>query len=200
MAINISHIIKNARKLKGYSLSALADIVNSSAGHLSDIENNKKFPGGELLISLSRTLEVDLLSQGSNAHHAKLVPVYGTVPAGWPEEPIDVVAEEVLDWIPVEGSINSIGALRVEGHSMAPEIRDGMYVLYIKDYDIKPGDVIVATDEFNRALVKQYVLKEGEPWLVSINQEYPSFKINENYRIVGRVFEKHDKSRVGRGR
>jgi SOS-response transcriptional repressor LexA len=83
---------------------------------------------------------------------------------------------------------------------MSPEIRDGMYVLYTRDYDIKPGDVIVATDEYNRAMVKQYALKDGEPWLISINPEYPSFKVNSSYRIVGRVFEKYDKSRVGRGR
>lgn len=135
-----------------------------------------------------------------NAQHANLVPVYGSVPAGWPEESAGVVEEEVIDWIPVEGSTHGVAALRVEGHSMAPEIRDGMYVLYVLDYNIKPGDVIVATDEFNRAMVKQYAMKEGEPWLISINPEYPSFRVNDHYRIVGRVFEKHDKSRVGRGR
>lgn len=135
-----------------------------------------------------------------NARQANLIPVYGSVPAGWPEEPANYVAEEALDWIPVEGSTHGVGALRVEGHSMSPDIRDGVYVLYTQDYNIKQGDIIVATDEFNRAMVKQYALKEGEPWLISINPEYPSFRINDHYRIVGRVFEKYDKSRVGRGR
>jgi SOS-response transcriptional repressor LexA len=137
---------------------------------------------------------------GYNARQTNLIPVYGSVPAGWPDEPIDRNETEAIDWIPVEGSIHGVGALRVEGHSMAPEIRDGIYVLYIQDYDIKQGDIIVATDEFNRAMVKQYVLKDGEPWLISINPEYPNFKVNDHYKIIGRVFEKYDKSRVGRGR
>lgn len=136
----------------------------------------------------------------SNARPANLVPVYGSVPAGWPEDQPGKTNEEALDWIPVEGSTHGVGALRVEGHSMSPDIRDGVYVLYIQDFNIKPGDIIVTTDEFNRAMVKQYALKDGEPWLVSINSEYPSFKVNDHYRIVGRVFEKYDKSRVGRGR
>jgi SOS-response transcriptional repressor LexA len=152
-------------------------------------------------LSVIQKLQAALGISESNAHSAKLVPVYGTVPAGWPDEHIDHVAEEeVIDWIPVEGSSHGVGALLVEGHSMSPEIRDGAYVLYIKDYNIKPGDIIVATDEYNRAMVKQYAVKDGEPWLISINPEYPGFKVNDSYRIVGRVFQKYEKTRVGRGR
>jgi SOS-response transcriptional repressor LexA len=136
----------------------------------------------------------------SNATPLNVVPVYGSVPAGWPDDQPVLAGEEVLDWVPLEGSAHGVGALRVEGHSMSPEIRDGMYVLYVQDFDIRPGDVIVATDEFNRAMVKQYALKDGVPWLVSINPEYPSFKVNQHYRIVGRVFQKVDKSKVGRGK
>jgi SOS-response transcriptional repressor LexA len=190
--------IKNEMKKQGLSEKRLGD----KAG----LTQNKvhRIIAGETqkldIESINRLNEALGIASDPNAHPAKLVPVFGNVPAGWPDDQPEIVGEEPLDWIPIEGSTHGIGALRVEGHSMSPEIRDGMYVLYTRDYDIKPGDVIVATDEYNRAMVKQYALKDGEPWLISINPEYPSFKVNSSYRIVGRVFEKYDKSRVGRGR
>lgn len=95
---------------------------------------------------------------------------------------------------------HEIGSVRVVGHSMSPEILDGMYVMYTMNCDIRPGDVVVATDGSNRAMVKQYALKDGEPWLDSFNPEYPNFKISGHYRIVGRVYEKVSKTVVGRGR
>lgn len=136
----------------------------------------------------------------ANARPANLVPVYGSVPAGWPADQVGVTVEEPIDWIAVEGSTNCIGALRVEGHSMSPEIRDGEYVLYTQDSDLKPGDWIVATDEFRRPMVKEYAIKDGEPWLVSVNPEYPSFKVNHHYQIVGRVIDIYSRRKARRGR
>lgn len=136
----------------------------------------------------------------ANARPANLVPVYGSVPAGWPCDQTGVTAEEPIDWIAVEGSTNCIGALLVDGHSMSPDIRDGEYVLYTQDSDLKPGDWIVATDEFRRPMVKEYAVKDGEPWLVSVNPEYPSFKVNHHYQIVGRVIDIYSRRKAKRGR
>jgi len=190
--------IKFEMKKQGLSEKRLADKAGLTQNKVHRIVS------GELqkldIDSINRLNEVLGIKNESNAHPANLIPVYGAVPAGWPDEQSNQTPEEAIDWIPVEGSTHGVGALRVEGHSMSPEIRDGVYVLYVQDYDIRPGDVIVATDEFNRAMVKQYAIKDGEPWLISINPEYPSFKVNDNYKIIGRVFEKYDKARVGRVR
>lgn len=127
----------------------------------------------------------------------KLVLVWDTVPAGWPDE-MSIVMGEPVDYIPVSGNGRNMGALLVEGHSMSPEIRDGEYVLYVQEYNIKPGDWIVATDEFQRSMVKEYAIKDGEPWLVSINPEYPSFKVNSHYRIIGRVIDIYSRRKARR--
>lgn len=188
--------LRKVRKARGLTLIQLGKILSMSHSYISFVENGDRAAEGVYKAALLSWMKND----DSNAAHTNMIPEYGSVPAGWPSCTIDQVAEEPLDYIPVKGSTNELGALLVEGHSMSPEIRDGMYVLYVKDYNLRPGDIVVATDEYNRALVKQYVIKDDEPWLVSINPEYPSFQVNEHYRIIGRVFEKYDKSKVGRGR
>lgn len=126
----------------------------------------------------------------------KLIPVYASVPAGWPCD--FVVSEDPIDYVPFEGNGRNMGALLVDGHSMSPEIRDGEYVVYVEDYDIHPGDKVVATNEFGKPMVKEYALKNGEPWLISLNHEYGHHKVNEHFKIIGRVIEIYSKRRVGR--
>lgn len=125
-----------------------------------------------------------------------LLPVYATVPAGWPIDPY--VSEEPIDYVPILGNGRNMGALQVEGHSMSPEIRDGEFVVYVEDYNIRPGDRVVVTNEFNKPMVKEYAMKEGEPWLISVNPEYENHKVNEHYKIIGRVVEIYNKRKIGR--
>lgn len=56
MAIKINELIKEYRKSKKLTLEKLAELVGSSSGYLSEIENGKKKPGGDLLLSLQREL------------------------------------------------------------------------------------------------------------------------------------------------
>lgn len=59
MTENIGKKIHDARKAKKLTLTNLASKIGSSAGYLSEIETGKKIPGGELLISLSRELQLN---------------------------------------------------------------------------------------------------------------------------------------------
>lgn len=126
----------------------------------------------------------------------KLIPVFTSVPAGWPCE--GYVAEEPLAYIPFESNGRNMGALLVDGHSMSPDIKDGEYVVYVEDYDFKPGDRLVVTNEFGKSMVKEYAIKDGEPWLISVNPEYGNHKVNEGFKLIGRVIEVYSKRKVGR--
>ena len=173
----------------------LAEISGYSTSLVSDVLNGKKTCTRRFF-----KMAIDgLLQSGyiADSPQITLVPVWDTVPAGWPAE-TDVVREAPIDYVPVVGSGKNMGALLVAGHSMSPEIKEGEYVLYTQDYDLKPGDWIVATDEFNRPMVKEYALKSDERWLVSINPEYPSFKVNSGYRIVGKVVDIYSRRKAKR--
>ena len=192
----IGQLLKEKRKLLKLNQEQVANIFKVSKDYVSKIEKGDRQPSDRTLLDIHKFLEGDK----SNARPANLVPVYGSVPAGWPCDQTGVTAEEPIDWIAVEGSTNNIGALLVDGHSMFPDIKDGEYVLYTQDSDLKPGDWIVATDEFRRPMVKEYAVKDGEPWLVSVNPEYPSFKVNHHYQIVGRVIDIYSRRKARRGR
>ncbi len=126
----------------------------------------------------------------------KLIPVFASVPAGWPVE--CYVAEEPLAYIPFEGNGRNMGGLLVDGHSMSPDIKDGEYVVYVEDYDFRPGDRLVVNNEFGKSMIKEYAIKDGEPWLISVNPEYSNHKVNEGFKIIGRVIEVYSKRKVGR--
>ena len=52
--------LKILRKAKGLSQKELAQEVGTSQGYICALEQNKKIPGGEILISLKNFLGVDL--------------------------------------------------------------------------------------------------------------------------------------------
>lgn len=52
--------LNQIRKDKGLSQQALAAMLNTSSGYISEIEQGKKMPGSEFLLSLRRVFGVDL--------------------------------------------------------------------------------------------------------------------------------------------
>lgn len=192
MIENTSQIVELMKK-KNINKKRLAELTGYSPGTISDVLNGKT----ELSERFARIVSNALNDASTIENAVRLIPVYATVPAGWPVD--SYVAEEPIGYVPFEGNGRNMGALLVEGHSMSPDIRDGEFVVYVEDYNIKPGDKVVVTNEFGKPMVKEYALKDGEPWLISINPEYGNHKVNENYRIIGRVIEVFNKRKIGRG-
>lgn len=52
--------IKGLRKSKSLTLKALAALLSTSPGFISEVENGLKMPGSEFLLSLKRNFDVDL--------------------------------------------------------------------------------------------------------------------------------------------
>lgn len=175
----------NFAKSLGVSPSYITELESGSKENISDMFAE--------LISLKYNINRTWLLTGegsmfkklpiSEAEPTKLIPVLGRVPAGFPEN----VSEEVIEYISLPSAPPGSYALVVKGDSMSPGIRDGDYVLFIQDGDYKNGDVIVVNNEFGESMIKRYRLKDGEVWLFSDNPEYPSFRPNEQYRMIGRV-------------
>lgn len=51
--------VREARRRKGYTLRDLAVFVKVTPSYLSDIENDRRSPGGDVLTLLCRVLDLD---------------------------------------------------------------------------------------------------------------------------------------------
>jgi len=58
--MTLGNRLNHIRKDKGLSQQAFAAMLNTSSGYISEIEQGKKMPGSEFLISLWRVFGVDL--------------------------------------------------------------------------------------------------------------------------------------------
>lgn len=195
--ISLGGRFKRVRKDKKLTQQLFATALGISAGFVSEIEQGNKMPGSEVLISLKRVFNVniDWLLTGEGGVYEKpsipeafptiLVPVLGIVPAGFP----DHVSEEIVEYIRLPDAPTGSFALVVKGDSMSPNIKDGDYVLFIPNGDIKGGDVVVVNNEWGETMLKRYRIKDGEVILTSDNPEYPSFKPNEHSKIMGKVIK-----------
>ena len=52
--------IKKIRKEKGLSQKAFAEILNTSSGYISEVEQGKIIPGGKFFISLKQVININL--------------------------------------------------------------------------------------------------------------------------------------------
>lgn len=112
----------------------------------------------------------------------RLVPYFGTVPAGnWggpPEEP---------DWVAVSADIDDheIVAVRVTGDSMLPRLSHGQLVIVRLSKDPRDGVITLLQNQDNELTLKVPRYAEGKGWTFNaINPEYPSVTA-ERVSILG---------------
>ncbi|MFN3480979.1 MAG: helix-turn-helix domain-containing protein [Thermodesulfovibrionales bacterium] len=110
------------------------------------------------------------------------VPVVGKVPAGYPEEAMEIIEYRAFPEAPPGAK-----AVIVKGDSMAPTIKDGDYALWISVTDIKHNDVVIVADEWGDIMLKRIKMSGDRITLVSDNPEYPAFEPNVHYRLIGKV-------------
>lgn len=72
---------------------------------------------------------------------------------------------------------------------MEPNIKHDDYVLFVINQEIQAGDVVIINNEWGETMVKRYQIKGDEQFLISDNPEFPTFKANDHYRIVGKVID-----------
>jgi len=175
-----------------------------AAKTLERYENDETSPDSKFLTRMwskySNKLssgDLDWLLTGRRIEYAAAepTPVLGRVPAGFPK---DVASEDISEYVSLPDTPKGAYALIVDGASMAPEIKDGDYVVFlpVDRADVTPGDIVVINDEFGRTMIKRYVVKDGKPYLKSDNPEYPTFEPNEHYRIVGKVIDVWSRKKI----
>lgn len=126
------------------------------------------------------------------------IPVLGRVAAGMPVEAI----EDILDYEEISEEMAHTGdffALKIKGHSMEPEIKDGDVVIVRKQDDADAGDIVIALVNGDDATCKRLIKYTDGVRLMPINPTFePMFYTRQEIlekpvRIIGKVVENRRK-------
>ncbi len=201
----IGQRLKNTRKkILQISREKFVEGLSISTKTLENYENDGTSPDanfftllwGKYHDQLSMS-DLDWIMWGKRMEYevATTTPVLGRVPAGFPE---NIAEEDILEYISMPGAPKEAYSLIIDGNSMAPDIKDGDYVIFLpaERTSTNPGDIVVINDEFGQSMIKRYVLKDGQPYLKSDNPEYPGFEPNEHYTVIGKVIDVWSRKKI----
>ena len=198
--------IKQAREAKGVTLNDIAEKIGVAKSTIQRYENGKiSTPKLPVVHAIASALDVNpswLVGKSPNMYEpvnvnrssAVRIPVLGSVPAGIPLEAI----EDVIDYEEIPSAMASKGdyfALKINGHSMEPQIMDGDVVIVLKTDDVDSGDIAIVMVNGDDATCKKILKQDTGVQLVPINPDFdPLFFTNKEIaskpvRIIGRVSE-----------
>ena len=150
---------------------------------------NKLAKGGKRNASVIAESKIRLKTQEtiSGKIAVRPVPILNTVPAGFPETPID---DFIIDWvlIPMELKDSKAFALIVTGKSMYPKIDDGEIIIISPQTKVSSGQ-IGAFRINGDVTIKKLLVKEEATYLIAENDEYPPIVLKEGDELtaIGRA-------------
>jgi len=201
----VGEYLREKREAREMSFREAATASGLSHVHVKDIEDGKKAPSFDKVMSLLKAYHADvqefLRETGYlpvNVEPAELpktrqVPLVSWVIAGkWEEARGAFQSGDVEAWIDTDIKGADIFALTVKGDSMEPEFQEGDTV--IVNPHIKPdhNDYVVVRNEEDEATFKQLKKFGKERVLHPLNPNYEDIRLSETvqYKIVGKVVQK----------
>lgn len=188
--MNFGEKIKQLRIEKGWNQDFVAQKLQISVPALSRYESGTYEPKSMSIISDFAKLfdvSVDYLFGLNLAFNPtnNSIPLLGVVKAGY-----DLLAEENLLGF-VEADIKNpeeYFALRVKGDSMQPILFEDDIVIVHQQPDIESGEVSVVLID-NEATIKKVVKHDDCIELVAFNSYYPPKRLEQGFKIIGKVVE-----------
>src|SRR5258706_61841 len=116
------------------------------------------------------------------------IPVYGSIPAGLPEErtqtPDDYITMD-LETLGIPKSSTRIFALRVKGDSMeGAGILDGDWAIIDHAKEPRAGGIVAAYID-GKSTLKRFLVRQGKPYLKAENPRYPDLTPCEELMVQG---------------
>ncbi len=190
----IAKEIKRLRLAAGISQTSLARELGVRQSTVAMWESGKNNPGYEMLIRIADFFEVGVeVLCGAQVAVTK-VPVLGRVAAGPPRS----ATEDVIGYEEISPELSRSGeffALRINGESMEPRMKDGDIVIVRRQPCVENGEIAIVLIGQEEATCKRfYRYKEGIS-LVSINPQYAPMFFSEaelsetKIEVLGRVCE-----------
>lgn len=169
--------LRQLRKERDLYQSDIAKIIGVTTSAYSFYENEKRDMSPETVKILANFFGVstDYLLGAENKNNKRLLPVLGTVKAGY-----NYLAEEnIIDYIEPHmniGNPDDYFGLIVKGDSMAPYFEDGDYVLVHKQDDFESRKVCIVLINGDEATIKKVIKTNDGIELHCFNPYYPSRK------------------------
>ncbi len=195
MPNNLGERIKRVRVKAGLTQGELARRLGIAYPTLNKYERGHRTPDARLLSQIAKLLACDpgwLLTGESGLHDmlsvpeaapAIQIPLISKVTDDFPEH----VSEDISGYISLPHIPQGAYSIIVKGDSMSPLIRDGDYVIFVPDNDLKNGDIVVVNDMWGESILRRYRGKKLKVFLVSDNPEYPVLALDKNHKIIGKV-------------
>ncbi len=190
----ISQNIKKFRKEKGFSQTALGEMLCVGQSTVAMWECGKNSPEHATLLKLAELFGVSVSRLCGSEEETVKVKVLGNVAAGQPiyaDE--NVIGYEELSAESARGG--EFFALRIRGRSMEPRILEGDTVIVRCQSSVENGEIAIVRVGGEEATCKKFYRNGDGISLVSINPEYePMFYSHAALRevkieVLGKVCE-----------
>jgi repressor LexA len=190
--------LRTIREQRNLSQKDVAKYLGISSQAYGYYERGERSPGAGNLRKLANFFDVsvdfllgrELIKDEPN----RLIPLLGTVPAGTPIEAIEDI-EEYIDIYPRLVKHGELFALRVQGDSMEPDLRNGDIVIIEKQEFVDNGDVAVVRVNGEDVTLKRVKLTAKGLMLIPSNPAYDPVYFDSDQiatlpvTIIGKVIE-----------
>lgn len=200
----IGQRLRALRKLNKKTQEQVGDYCGVSSVSVGYWENDVNDPKSESLQLLAKFFNVttNYILYGDDSKiepimpsNIKRLPLLSSIQAGsFTEHTQYKTTNETEDWIDTTYNVSSLAfALKVVGSSMLnpfgiPSIPEGAIIIVDPQVTPENGSIVVARlDGSEDATVKKLVIDGPEKYLMPLNPQYSSIKINGNCIIIGVV-------------
>lgn len=191
--------LRSVREQRNLSQKQVADYLGITSQAYGYYERGERNPGSDNLRKLANYFDVSVdyllgRDQGQNQTNNRYIPLLGSVPAGVPIEAIEDI-EEYIDIYPRFVKHGELFALRVQGDSMEPDLRNGDIVVIEKQEYVDNGDIAVVRVNGEDVTLKRVKLSQKGLMLIPSNPAYdPVFFDSDQVAtlpvtIIGKVIE-----------
>jgi repressor LexA len=166
-----------ARTTKGMTQEQVAGLLGVHRTTYNRYEKGLRSPDLETVSKLATIFGVTtdyLLGSKPNEQdpdQIRLIPLLGSVPAGTPIEAIEDI-EEYIDIYPRFVKHGELFALRVQGDSMEPDLRNGDIVVIEKQEYVENGQIAVVRVNGEDFTIKRVKLSQKGLMLIPSNPAY----------------------------
>lgn len=168
--------LRSVREQRNLSQKQVADYLGITSQAYGYYERGERNPGSDNLRKLANYFDVSVdyllgRDQGQNQTNNRYIPLLGSVPAGVPIEAIEDI-EEYIDIYPRFVKHGELFALRVQGDSMEPDLRNGDIVVIEKQEYVENGQIAVVRVNGEDFTIKRVKLSQKGLMLIPSNPAY----------------------------
>jgi transcriptional regulator with XRE-family HTH domain len=178
----------------------VAKRMNLSPSAVNLWESGKTEPSASDLAELSRWFQVstdwllgvdDATRPATRARHSETPLIY-TVPVVPPTALVRWHWDTVTDILQtaVAYPANTAAAILVSSDALTSTCPTGCYAVVSKGHDVKAGQVVLAVlSKASEPMLRKYVREGGTELLIADDMRYPSYRLDDGVKIIGRVTE-----------